>query len=470
MSNYNQTFAGDDSIEMMHEFVEKNQGITGLSTKEIKLLQERKLKDMLAYAKEHSPWYKQSLAHIDVDKFKIADFEKIPIMNKRELMDNWNEIVTDKNLKLGKASSFLMAETDYDLFHGYHLFASGGSSGRRGMFVWSSDEVAETLAGFYRYRYRDDLHLQNINEPSKVVSVAAIKPVHFSETLFSLPLLPSMETLSLSALSPVDEVVDALNKYQPNHLNGYPSVIARLAAKAIKGDLNISPRRILVAAEPLLPNMLELMKSAWKGVIITNAWGSTDAGTHAVSCDHSKGNLHLMEDLVIVEPVDANNNPVAVGVTSTKILITNLHRKSMPIFRYEMDDTVRFLDEKCVCGSNHKLIGAIDGRKEDDFIYGDIIVIAELFENTIMPEEGIDEYQVFQTETGADIRLVPEKGTNIDHNKMQKDLVLQLEELGLKSPRISIKSVRQLERHADTGKLKRFNTLTNQKNKQSNKS
>lgn len=459
---HKQRFAGNDSMDRMLQIVGTMRANLNLSRSAIQNLQERKLKAMLAYAKQHSPWYKKRFAHIDVEKFTLDKLQEIPVMTKRDLMDNWDDIVTNRQIKFNKAGPFLVQEKDYDLFHGVHLFASGGSSGRRGLFLWSADEIAEFLAGLYRFQYRDDPYLLNSTDNMRVASVAATRPVHLSQTVMALPLVENMQTLSLSSITPIDDLVKSLNEYQPNYLNGYPSVIKRLAQKNLKGDLNIQPRRILVGAEPLMPDMLEEMQNAWPEVIIINQWGSTDAGIHGVSCEYSNNNLHILEDLNILEAVDINNKSVSVGETSCKVIVTNLHRKSMPVFRYEMDDTVRAVEETCVCGSSFKLIGAVDGRKEDDFIYGDIVIMSKIFNYNILPEPGVDEYQVLQTENGADVHLVPDKGANVNTKRIAKALESEYLKLGVINPEVNVTCVKSLERHHETGKLKRFKTLAAQ--------
>ncbi len=432
-----------------------------LSRAQIAYLQEKRLRDMLAYAKTHSPWYQERLKHIDPFQMTLNALNDIPIMNKKDVMEHWNDIVTDRRLSIEEAGAFLMTEQGYDLYNGHHIFASGGSSGRRGMFVWDSNEIALTLASLYQYQLRDEFcdSMCYSKEPLMVASIGALRPVHLSETVLSFPVVPNMQARAFSALAPIDDLVNDLNDCQPTHLNGYPSVIARLALKATKGQLKINPRRILVGAEPLLPLMIESIHKAWPDVKLINNWGSTDAGIHAVSCDYSNGHLHLCEDMVIIEPVDEQYNPVEVGQRSEKILITNLFRKSMPVFRYEMDDRIVLLRETCPCGSQFQLISSVEGRHEDDFVYGQVIVIAEVFENAIMVDSGVDEYQVIQTKNGAEVLIVPDRESSISSEKMKKDLEYQLQQLGLSNPTIEIKLVEHLKRHEETGKLKRFKCL-----------
>lgn len=175
------------------------------------------------------------------------------------------------------------------------------------------------------------------------------------------------------------------------------------------------------------------------------------------SCDYSGHNLHLNEDQVIIEAVDVNNDPVQVGHKADKILATNLHHRSLPLFRYEIDDSLTILNKTCACGSNFKLIEPITGRNEDNFIYHDTIVaIPLLFTNIICKSEGIDEYQIFQTPKGVTIWIVPTSYASPDISKIQIAVTTGLKKIGLSDPQVDIELVDKLKRHPDTGKLKRF--------------
>lgn len=446
-------------MQLMRDKLPHELAIIKLNRDQITNLQEIRLREMLAYAKKHSSWYAERLRHIDPKNFKLTDLQQLPIMTKNDLMTNWNDIVTNKKLKYAEASAFLMQQSDFELLHGCHLFASGGSSGRRGLFVWDPNELATILSAWYRYQYRDEFSGANEQDHRLAVSIASVKPVHLGPALFAAAILSSMQTQALSAATAIDELVAQLNQWQPTYLNGYPSVITRLASQAIKGNLSITPRRMLLGSEPLLTRMINIIKQAWPDILITNIWGATDTGAHAESCDYSENHLHINEDLVIIEPVDSNNNLVAANQKTSKVLVTNLHRQSMPVFRYEIDDCIVVSDKMCACGSNFKLIKSISGRHEENFIYSHIVVVPDVVEDIIMPEAGIDEYQVFQTKTGVKILLVPEKHATINAEKIQYNLTLKLQQLGLKDPSVEINIIHELFRHPETNKLKRFHKL-----------
>jgi hypothetical protein len=72
-------------------------------------------------------------------------------MTKDDLMANWDAIVTDPRVTLEGTERHLAGLTsDAYLLDEYHAAASGGSSGRRGAFVYGFDAWAVAQAGFIR--------------------------------------------------------------------------------------------------------------------------------------------------------------------------------------------------------------------------------------------------------------------------------------------------------------------------------
>ena len=78
---------------------------------------EDRLRTLVEMAKERSPWYQQRLAAIDPQEFTEAGLESITPMTKSDLMENWDDIVTDRRLNLDLVNSHLDSlTTDQYLF------------------------------------------------------------------------------------------------------------------------------------------------------------------------------------------------------------------------------------------------------------------------------------------------------------------------------------------------------------------
>jgi len=93
----------------------------------------RALRELLAVAVERSPWHRERLVGLDFSQLSEADVESLPVMTKADLMDNFDEIVTDRRISRALCEAHLEDDTGAAyLFDHYSVVASGGSSGPTG--------------------------------------------------------------------------------------------------------------------------------------------------------------------------------------------------------------------------------------------------------------------------------------------------------------------------------------------------
>jgi phenylacetate-coenzyme A ligase PaaK-like adenylate-forming protein len=235
---------------------------------------------------------------------------------------------------------------------------------------------------------------------------------------------------------------------------GYASVIGRLARAAIAGALDVRPGRVSTNSEPLSEEDRDAIEAAWDAPV-HNLWGSTEIGVQAVGCGQGDG-LHICEDEVILERVDAAGRPVGPNEPAARTLATGLAGRTFPFIRYDLGDEVTLLPERCACGSSMTRVADIAGRRDDDFRYGERLVPASAFRYVLGTDPLISEYQVHQTAGGADVLVVGSP----DVSTVVAGLVSSLRPYGLSNPAINVSVVDQIPRHASTGKLKRFIALT----------
>ena len=413
----------------------------------------KNLRTLVQVAKERSSWYKKRLADVDPETLTEADLDRIPPMTKADLMDHWDQIVTDRRLTLDRVNTHLESlTTDQYLFDEYHAVASGGSTGRRGVFVydWAAWLFLHVMKARWAFRELKS-NPERTKRPPIRAQIAAERATHktsamsqtFSDSLAKVHRFP----ITL----PIQQIVDGLNKVQPTWLGGYPSALYLLSHEARAGRLRISPSLVNTAAEPLLPEIRAALEDTWD-VQVRNVWGCSE-GASAVSCGEGQG-MHLNDDFCLVEPVDVEGTPVPAGTASAKIYLTNLYNHALPLIRYEVTDEITILGEPCPCGSAYRRIDDIMGRLDDTFMYASgIQVHPHLFRTALGGNRNILEYQVQQTPQGAkiSIRCTSEVDVSKLHSKIAKGLIA----LGLEDPDLSIVPVDHFER-LDTGKLKRF--------------
>jgi phenylacetate-CoA ligase len=279
---------------------------------------QRRLRALLRVALASSPWHRERLAGIDPETLVEEDLPLLPAMTKDDLMANWDAVVTDRRLTLELVERHLAGLTaDAYLLDEIHAVASGGSTGRRGVYVHGWTAWAEEYAGFMRHVLWDRAVSPEFAElPSTVAFVAAQHATHMTSSMAQTFANPNIQTARFPVTQPIERVVAGLNDYQPLAVLGYPSALALLAVEAREGRLRISPRRLMSSAEPLLPEVRRTVEEAF-GVPIANMYGTSEAGPLGVGCWRGPG-LHLCDDLVIVEPVDQAGRPVPPGPAPTR--------------------------------------------------------------------------------------------------------------------------------------------------------
>jgi phenylacetate-coenzyme A ligase PaaK-like adenylate-forming protein len=167
-----------------------------------------------------------------------------------------------------------------------------------------------------------------------------------------------------------------------------------------------------------------------------------------IGCDRGPG-LHLSDELMIIEPVDEENRPVPVGRRSSEVLFANPYNPALPLIRYELTHEITMLDERCPCGSEHRLVADPMGQLDDSFTYSGTVVHPHVFRSVLGGDAGIIEYQVRQTAHGPDIAIRGEANTE----RLRGQLGQALRRAGVHSPELTIASVEQMERQ-DTGKIR----------------
>lgn len=411
----------------------------------------QRLRSLLAYAVQRSPFHARRLQGIDPITVDIVDLARLPVMTKADAQDHWDTIVTDSQLRRNDAERVLAEQKWFSYTPGgQQIFSSGGSSGVRGVYVWDWEFTIAVTCLAWRMQAHAERQATPTGAPARLAVLAAGAPPHASTPLFDVPTSAGMSTVVIAAGAPFDEVLSAVQAADPTHLVGYSTVIAKLARAALSGRLRVQPQRVSTNSEPLTGEDRAAITAAWD-VAVHNLWGSTEIGVQAVGCGFGEG-LHVCEDEVVLERVDENGAVVPDGAPAARTLATGLANRTFPFIRYDLGDQVTTLAGDCPCGSAFARLADIDGRRDDDFRYSTTTVPASAFRHVLGTDPHIVEYQVIQTAGGAEVLLV---GTP-DVDTVAGRLIAALRQQGLADAVVEIQVVPAIGRHEASGKLKRF--------------
>jgi len=417
---------------------------------ELRQSQDRELRRLIRDAVEHSPWHRERLRRVDIPALTADDLSGLPVMTKSDLMDNFDAIVTDRRLTLDLCERHVDGlDDDAYLLDEFHVIASGGSSGQRGVFVYDWDAWAICYSSVNRFPARDRAsHPELAGNPPVIAAVAAANVSHISAALGATFSTADRPRHTIPVSQPLEQIVAALNDVQPTTLMGYSSFLPRLAAEARAGRLRIAPQRVVAISEPLLPEVRADLEATW-GAPVASGYGMSE-GLFAGSCGYGS---HLPDDLCLLEPVGADGMPVHAGATSDTVYVTNLYNRVVPLIRFEVTDEITVVEGPCPCGSVFRRIADPLGRLDDTFVYPDGTAIHPHVFRHCLSHQHLVEYQVRQTARGADIDAVV--SDDVDTAALASRIEAALRDLGLPAPVVNVATVDRVDRQR-SGKLKRF--------------
>jgi phenylacetate-CoA ligase len=396
------------------------------------------------YTYAHSPFYQQFHHGLTA-----APLHELPVLTKALLMEHFDELVTDRAIRLEDAKAHMQNLTGDERFLGrYWINATSGSSGHPGLFLFNRAEWTTVIASFARAREWGGIKV-DLARRVKTATVASTSPFHMSARVNATMHSWWMPEIRIAASEPVQAIIERLNTWQPEVLIAYASMARILADEQLAGHLQIRPRAVFTSSEVLTEETRRRIVQAW-GERLFNQYAATECGSLAAECDHHMG-MHLMEDLAIFEVVDKDNHPVPPGVYGDKLLITVLFNQTQPLIRYELSDSVRLAVVPCPSGRPFALIDDIQGREEDILSFpgvaGNMVNVHPLVFSRIMDILPVSGWQVIQEVDGLRVLLSGVRDEFED--EMLADTLRQaLREQGAIIPRVEVQRVASIPKTA----------------------
>ncbi len=325
------------------------------TTKEIKILQEQKLLETLAYVNQHSPFYKKLFSEnkIDISTINtIDDLQKIPVTTKEDLQkynDDFMCVPITKIIDFATTSGTLGEPVTFGL----------------------TDKDLDRLA----YNEAISFDCAGIKEGDIVQLMTTIDRRFMAGLAYFLG-LRKMKVGVIRVGAGIPELQwDSILKYKPNYLITVPSFLLKLIeyAEAHNIDYNKSGIKGAICIGESLRNQDFSMNTLAKKITekwqinLFSTYASTEMSTAFTECEHAIGGHHHPE-LIIVEVLDENNNPVNEG-ESGELAFTTLGIEAMPLLRFKTGDIVKLHPETCACGRNTLRIGPVIGRKQQMIKY-----------------------------------------------------------------------------------------------------
>jgi phenylacetate-CoA ligase len=377
-------------------------GLTG--SKGIQERQTRRLSELVAFARSHSSFFRELYQGLPKD---VGDSACLPPVSKPELMARFDDWVTDADVNLAAVKTFVAdieaAGTRY--LDRYAIWTTSGTSGDPGLFL--HDQRALTVYDLL-LAIRGWADLLDLNDAYRLgargrMACILATTAHFAGISSWLRLAREYPWLAplmrhYSVMTPLAELVDELNDWQPAEVVAYPSVLALLAREQIERRLDIGPTVIFSGGECLGLGERKLIERAFN-CSVRDIYAASECDYIAFSCD--QGWLHLNADWIILEPVDEHLHPVPPGIASHSCLLTNLANHIQPIIRYNLGDSITVRPDCCDCGSLLPAI-RVDGRRDQALTLEDangqqLTILPMAITSVLDNVPGLRRFQIIQT-------------------------------------------------------------------------
>lgn len=337
---------------------------SSLNSEEREKIRNKRLTEIVSWAKEKSPVYHELYKDIGKE-YTLTD---LPIVTKGQLMSQFDQWITDQSVKLLGIEAFMEKSDNIGrkIMNKYLIYTTSGSTGTPLVALCdkTTNNMMVAINALRSFARKEDMR-SFVLRGGKSIGVFATEGFYLSNgsiraRQLAMPWKKKQFTVT-SALLPIEEIVEQLNRFKPVMLGGYPSNLELLIDEKKSGRLHINPTIIMTGGEYLSENLRNELTNTF-GCFVQTSYSCTEGGT--IACECINHHFHVNDDWLFIEPVDHNNQPVPDGVQADKVLLTNLFNYTQPFIRYEITDRVIMHHEQCPCGNPSPWL-TIEGRTDD---------------------------------------------------------------------------------------------------------
>lgn len=387
------------------------------------------LKKAIHYAHKNSPFYQQTLNHIDLKDLEDS-FKQIPFTEKHH--------IAEKNKQFCAVPRNQIAE----------YCTTSGTSGYP-ITVYQTKNDLNRLAK----NECSSMKLMNGTSEDIFQLMTTIDKQFMAGLAYSLGIQELNAGLIRTGPGSIPTQWDAIFQYDTTHLIAVPSFIIKMLDYAeLNGiDFNYSSiKRISCIGEPIrnddfsLNSIGQKIKNRWN-VDLFSTYASTEMATAFSECEAHKGG-HLNEDLLYLEVIDENGNQVDDGEIG-EIVVTPLGIEGTPILRYKTGDIARFHSSICSCGRTSPRLGPVLGRKNQLIKYKGTSLYPQTIFN-VLHQQKIDLFHVLVSkndlQTDEITIFLAEKSLNQNE---KEELEMLLKSKTKVRPNIKFISIETLKNH-----------------------
>lgn len=362
-------------------------------------LQQERLNDFYKYVRENSAYFKHVLPKLDRD-ITVEDLKDFPTMDKETIRNHIEEIVT-RNEKLIPMKT-------------------GGSTGKSLVYYTHPIDMSRKIAYLDYFKEQHGVYkgMKRVSVGGRILVPNKQKKKVFWR--YNKPLNQLMLSTYHADGENLKYYIKKLNKFKPQTLDGYTTVLHRIAQYINKHNIRLSfkPIAIFPTAEALTDEMKSDIEKAFN-CPVRNQYASSEGAPFIT--ENTKGELEINPATGVFELEHVEGNIY-------ELVVTGFYTTTTPLIRYKIGDSVELFEP---LDANYKQsdikIKRIIGRNNDFLMSNERGIVTNVNLSTVVREAGKDIIQSQFVQNQLDeiiVNLVVEKDTN--KNALEKILTEKL--------------------------------------------
>jgi phenylacetate-CoA ligase len=360
----------------------------------LKNQQENQLRELINFAYGNVAYYTKLFDQLGTkpeDIATIEDLEKLPILTKQTIKENWPDFVPRNITRLN-----------------YMTSSTSGSTGNTLQYRVSAEAHERDTAtlycgwGYGGYQLGDKVAV--IAGSSLIPTTKSTMRRKVQDFFLNFRHYSSFEMSQENLFKYFNDI----NRWKPSFLRGYASSLYLFARFIQDNDLRLAfqPKAAFTTSEKLFDKQREVIEEVL-GTRVFDNYGLADGGLSAFECSEHRG-MHISMENAIMEIVDDEDKQIIDK--EGKILATSLYNYALPFIRYDTGDLGSMSESVCTCGRKTPLLKAISGRiREFISTPSGLKIHGGFFSQIFRAVKNVSQFQLVQQKPDEIIiRIVPD--------------------------------------------------------------
>jgi len=345
---------------------------------ELKAIQEEKLKSLVHYVYNHSPFYKKRFDKAGIspnDIQSLDDVKKLPFTTKQDLRDTY------------PTGMFCVPQEQVVRYH-----ASSGTTGKPTVVGYTRNDIKEWTTSLARGLTSIGVGRGDVVQVGYGYGLfTGGLGLHYGVEMVGASAIPSSSGNTERQIELMQDLGSTAMACTPSYFL-YVNEVTKKLGISIADDTKLKCG--IFGAEPWSEEMRRRIE-VQTGIKAYDIFGTSEiSGPLFTECTYQDG-IHIWADQFLIEVIDPETGEQLPDGERGELVVTTLAKEALPLIRYRIGDLTVIKSGTCQCGRTHPRIMRILGRTDDMIIVRGINVFPGQVEAVLMDiPEVAEHYQL----------------------------------------------------------------------------